>query len=222
VRLLETTALRVGNDTYARTNKSFGLTTIRDRHVTVKGAELRFRFRGKGGIAQVAGVHDRRLARIVARCGSLPGQELFQYLDEHDEPQPIHSEDVNDYLREAAGIEVSAKDFRTWIGTLVAFHALRTRPDPGALAVPPASAVLRSLEKVAAVLGNTPAVSRASYVAPAVMDSFLDGSLPAGPEREGGRTERSVIVFGRREELALVRFLEQADAAQGRQASHGT
>jgi DNA topoisomerase I len=213
VRLLETTALRIGNDAYAQANGSFGLTTLRDRHVTVNGTELRFRFRGKGGVTQVVGVHDRRLARIVTQCGTLPGQELFQYLDEADEPQPIDSEDVNEYLRQAAAAEVSAKDFRTWIGTLVAFHDLRTRPDRAAPGVRPASVVLRSLETVAAVLGNTPTVSRQSYVAPAVVGSFLDGSLPPGRTRASEATGPTQITFGRREELALVRFLERAEAA---------
>lgn len=210
VRLLETTALRIGNNAYARTNKSFGLTTLRDRHVTVTGTELRFRFRGKGGRIQAVGTHDRRIARIVARCGTLPGQELFQYLDQRDAPRPIESSDVNAYLREAAGTEVTAKDFRTWLGTLVAFHELRTRPDRATPGVTPRATVTRSLEIVAEVLANTPAVSRQSYVAPLVIESYLDGSLPPGRTRVSVSLGQSPASFGRREELVLVRFLERA------------
>jgi DNA topoisomerase-1 len=210
VRLLETTALRIGNDAYARTNKSFGLTTLHNRHVTVTGTALRFRFRGKGGKIQVVGVHDRRLARIVARCGSLPGQELFQYLDEHDDPRAIESADVNAYLRDTAGIEVTAKDFRTWIGTLVAFQELRALPDRAAAGARPSAMIMRSLEAVAAVLGNTPAVSRQSYVAPVIVESYLEGSLPPGRTRVADLPEQAPFTFGRREELALVRFLERA------------
>lgn len=210
VRLLETTALRVGNAAYAQSNKSFGLTTLQNRHVTVTGAALRFRFRGKGGKVQVVGVHDRRLARIVARCGSLPGQELFQYLDDHDDPRAIESADVNAYLRDAAGIEVTAKDFRTWIGTLVAFRELRARPDRAASGVRPSATIMRSLEAVAAVLGNTPAVSRESYVAPVIVESYLEGSLPSGRTRVVDPPEQGSFTFARREELALVRFLERA------------
>jgi DNA topoisomerase I len=210
VALLEETALRIGNDAYARANRSFGLTTLRNRHVTVNGTALRFRFRGKGGKIQVVGVPDRRLARIVARCGTLPGQDLFQYLDEHDDPRPIESADVNAYLQDAAGIEVTAKDFRTWIGTLVAFHELRARPDRASAGVRSSAIVMRSLEMVAAVLGNTPAVSRHSYVAPAIVESYLDGSLPPGRTRASHPPEEVPFTFGRREELALVRFLERA------------
>jgi len=125
VELLEVTNLRIGNDEYARTNRSFGLTTLRNRHATVAGTSLRFRFRGKGGRIHEVGVRDRRLARIVTACQDLPGQELFQYLDEQGEPLPIGSTDVNEYLRIAARGEISAKDFRTWAGTLLAFRALR-------------------------------------------------------------------------------------------------
>lgn len=212
VRLLETTAIRIGNDAYARTNRSFGLTTLRNRHVTVTETALRFRFRGKGGKLQVVGVQDRRLARIVARCGALPGQDLFQYLDGHGDPRPIESADVNAYLQHAAGIEVTAKDFRTWIGTMVAFHELRTRPNRAALGVRPSATVLRSLETVAAVLGNTPAVSRQSYVAPAIVESYLDGSLPPGHTRVADLPDPAPFTFGRREELALVRVLERAES----------
>ena len=209
VRLLETTSMRIGSEAYARVNGSFGLTTLRNRHVTVSGDALRFRFRGKGGTVHEVGVRDRRLARIVARCEALPGQELFQYLDEHGEPRSIESADVNAYLQHAAGIPITAKDFRTWTGTLIAFHELRSRPAPLAAGVRPRTVVTLSAEAVAEVLGNTPAVSRQSYIAPLVVQAYLAGSLPPGRVRRvdpGTPTGRAV---GRREELALVHFLER-------------
>ena len=162
VWLLETTSMRIGGEEYVRANGSFGLTTLRNRHVTVSGAALRFRFRAKGGRVHEVGVHDRRLARIVARCEALPGQELFQYLDEDGDPRPIDSSDVNAYLQHAAGIPITAKDFRTWTGTLLAFRELRSRPAPARGGVRPRTVVRQSAETVADVLGNTSAVSRQS------------------------------------------------------------
>jgi DNA topoisomerase-1 len=179
VDLLEVTNLRIGNDEYARTNRSFGLTTLRNRHAIVAGSSLRVRFRGKGGRLHEVGVRDRRLARIVSACQDLPGQELFQYLDEHGEPLPIGSTDVNEYLRIAARAEVSAKDFRTWAGTLLAFRALRSSVEP---AGPEArGSVGRATELVAEALGNTPAVSRQSYFGAIGRDGLgLDDSLGHG------------------------------------------
>lgn len=208
VRLLETTYLRIGNEEYARANRSFGLTTLRSRHVTVAGAGLRFRFRGKGGKVHTVGVRDRRLARIVARCQELPGQELFQYLDEDGEPRSIESEDVNEYLRDAAGIEVTAKDFRTWAGTLMAFRALRSSRGSSRSAT--RAALKSSIEQVAGALGNTPAVSRASYIAPAVIEAHLAGELPPGV---GGAQDAAGLAGppSRREEMLLVRLLEDLE-----------
>jgi DNA topoisomerase-1 len=183
VALLETTALRVGSDEYARANRSCGLTTLRNRHVTVIGPELRFRFRGKGGAMQVVDLHGARVARSVTRCGALPGQELFQYVDERGDPRPIESADVNAYLRDAAGIDVTAKDFRTWIGTLLAFHELRAGSEPGAVGNRQIAVLKRSLERVARTLGNTPAVSRERYVAPSIVDAYLDGFTAGGSPR---------------------------------------
>jgi DNA topoisomerase I len=221
VALLETTALRVGSDEYARANRSFGLTTLRNRHVTVTGTELRFRFRGKGGAIQVVGLHDARLARTVTRCGALPGQELFQYVDERGDPRPIESADVNAYLRDSAGIEVTAKDFRTWIGTLLAFHELRAGSEPGAVGSRQRAILKRSLERVATTLGNTPAVSRESYIAPAIIDAYMEGSLPAG-RGVAHPPGQAPLALGRREELALVRFLEQAESAMTKTARRPT
>ena len=212
VWLLETTSMRIGSEAYARVNGSFGLTTLRNRHVTVSGTALRFRFRGKGGTVHEVGVRDRRLARIVARCEALPGQELFQYLDEDGEPRSIESADVNAYLQDAAGIPITAKDFRTWTGTLIAFHELRVRPGPHAAVARPRATVVRAAEAVAEVLGNTPAVSRQSYIAPLVVEAYLAGTLPRGRSRRVGPIE-AARGFGRREELALVRFLERGSPA---------
>jgi DNA topoisomerase-1 len=209
VRLLETTYLRIGNEEYARTNRSFGLTTLRSRHVTVSGAGLRFRFRGKGGKVHTVGVRDRRLARIVARCRDLPGQELFQYLDEDGEPHSIESEDVNAYLRDAAGIDVTAKDFRTWAGTLMAFRALRSTRRTSRSAI--RAALKDSTEQVAEALGNTPAVSRASYIAPAVIDAHMAGDLPRGIGRTPDVAAATRPPNGRREEMLLVRLLEDPE-----------
>jgi DNA topoisomerase-1 len=216
VRLLETTAFRVGNREYARTNRSFGLTTLHTRHVTVEGAELRFRFRGKSGHVHEVGLRDGRLARIVTRCQELPGQELFQYLDASDKPQTVESTDVNDYLRQAAGIDITAKDFRTWIGTLLAFSALRSASEPETPGTK--GTVTRSAEAVAEALGNTPAVARGSYIAPAVIDAYLAGSLPPGratsaPSPASVRGPESI---SRRDELALIRLLEAAERTRHR------
>ena len=205
--------MRVGSEAYARANGSFGLTTLRHRHVTVSGDALRFRFRGKGGKVHEVGVHDRRLARIVARCEALPGQELFQYLGDDGEPRSIESADVNGYLHEAAGFPITAKDFRTWTGTLIAFQALRSQPGPHAAVGRPRATVVRAAQAVAEVLGNTPAVSRQSYIAPLVVEGYLAGALPRGRSRRVEPGEQATRVMGRRDELRLVHFLERGSPA---------
>jgi DNA topoisomerase-1 len=205
--------MRVGSLAYARANGSFGLTTLRNRHVTVSGDALRFRFRGKSGRLHEVGVRDRRLARIVARCEALPGQDLFEYLDEDGDPRTIESADVNGYLQHAAGIPITAKDFRTWIGTLIAFQALRSQPGPQAAAGRPRATVVRAAEAVAEILGNTPAVSRESYIAPVVVEAYLAGTLPRGRSRRVEPGEQATRPVGRREELALVHFLERGSPA---------
>jgi DNA topoisomerase I len=175
VRLLELTLIRVGNDEYARLNKSFGLTTLRDRHATIEGARVRFRFRGKSGQMHEVGLRDRRLARVIRRCQELPGQELFQYVDEEGEVRDVTSDDVNAYLREAAG-PFTAKDFRTWAGTVLAYRALRAlQPADGEAG--DRRAVVEAVRQTADRLGNTPAVARGSYVHPAVLEAYMDGSL---------------------------------------------
>jgi DNA topoisomerase-1 len=174
VRLLETTLIRVGNEEYAKANRSFGLTTMRDRHVQVEGTTLRFEFRGKSGVRQSVGLHDRRVARIVARCRDLPGYELFQYIDETGRHQTIDSADVNEYLRSISGEDFTAKDFRTWAGTVLAALALREFESFDSQAQAKKN-VVRAIQNVAKRLGNTPSVCRKCYVHPAVIDAYLEG-----------------------------------------------
>jgi DNA topoisomerase-1 len=174
VRLLEATLIRVGNEEYARENGSYGLTTMRNRHVDVDGATVEFHFKGKGGIKHRIDVHDRKLASIVRRLRDLPGQDLFQYVDEDGELQDVDSEDVNQYLREIAGEDFTAKDFRTWAGTLLAAQALQAfeAVDDEAQA---RKNVVRAIETVAERLGNTPAVCRKCYVHPEIINAYLEG-----------------------------------------------
>lgn len=178
VRLLETTFIRVGNEEYARKNDSFGLTTLRDQHAAINGSTLELHFRGKSGVEHHVRLRDRRLARIVQQCQHLPGQELFQYVDENGERRTVGSNDVNDYLREISGQDFTAKDFRTWAGTVLAFHALRKRAqcptDREAK-----KHVVEVIKDVAGRLGNTPAVCRKCYVHPAVLETYLDGTTRA-------------------------------------------
>ena len=174
VRLLETTFMRVGNDEYARTNESYGLTTLQDHHVDVKGARLSFTFRGKAGKRHAIVLNDRRLARLVRRCRDLPGQDLFQYMSDDGTPQPITSADVNAYLREISGNDFTAKDFRTWAGTMLAASRLPLGKGDEESASPSLIAVIK---EVAEHLGNTPTVCRKCYVHPAVLSAFEDDDV---------------------------------------------
>ena len=234
VRLLELTLVRVGNDEYARLNRSFGLTTLRDRHATVRGASLRFRFRAKSGQQREVALRDRSLARLVSRCQDLPGQELFQYVGEDGEPHAIASQDVNDYLREASGADVTAKMFRTWAATVLAYRAL------GELAaeidteggVPAAKGgtgrdgkptlvarrqIVAAMRSVAERLGNTPTVVRQSYVHPAIVDTYLEGRLGEGlrPVAPGTGEMRAPTPA---DERAVIRLLERRRASPGRRS----
>jgi DNA topoisomerase-1 len=175
VRLLELTLIRVGNDEYARLNKSFGLTTLRNRHAEVDGTEVTFRFRGKSGQRREVGLRDRRLAAVVRRCRDLPGQELFQYVGEDGEPHDVASDDVNGYLAEIAP-NVTAKDFRTWAGTVLAYRALRALGE-GSSDREKQRNVAAAIRETAENLGNTAAVARQAYVHPAVVDAYLDGRI---------------------------------------------
>ena len=176
LRLLEKTLIRVGNEEYARANRSYGLTTLTDRHVKVEGPHIAFRFRGKSGKEHAFGIRDRDLARIVKRCQELPGQELFQYLDAGGHRRALGSGDVNRYLRGLSGRDFTAKDFRTWAGTVRAAFALAALPPPASQRQGQA-AVKEAIGEVARRLGNTPAICRKSYVHPAVVESYLEGGL---------------------------------------------
>jgi DNA topoisomerase I len=175
VRLLELTLIRVGNDEYARLNRSFGLTTLQDRHAAVDGSEIRFRFRGKSGKQQEVGLRDRRLAAVVRRCRDLPGRELFQYVDADGETRDVASDDVNAYLG-AVAPGFTAKDFRTWAGTVLAYRALRAL-GKGATDREKQRNVAEAIQAAADNLGNTAAVARQAYVHPAVVDAYLDGRI---------------------------------------------
>jgi DNA topoisomerase-1 len=203
VRLLESTCIRVGNDEYAKSNRSFGLTTLQDRHVEISGSNLRFEFRGKSGKVHKVDLNDRRLARIVQRCQALPGEDLFQYVDDDGVRQTVGSGDVNDYIREISGQEFTAKDFRTWNGTLLAVAALK---EVGAWTSQrqAKSHVLRAIDRVAEQLNNTRAVCRKYYVHPAVFESYLAGTML---ERLQNGTKASVKSDLEAEEQAVVRLL---------------
>jgi DNA topoisomerase-1 len=173
VRLLEATLIRVGNEEYARENRSFGLTTLRNRHLKVNGSALRFNFRGKSGKEHDISLRDRRLAGLLRRLQELPGQELFQYLDEDGARHTIDSDDVNAYLREISGQEFSAKDFRTWAGTVLCAVALREL-DACTSESEAKRNVTSVVKTVSRQLGNTPAVCRACYIHPAVLDAYFE------------------------------------------------
>jgi DNA topoisomerase-1 len=197
VSIIDRTLIRVGNEEYARTNGSFGATTLRGEHATVAHGEVELSFRGKSGKEHVCSVHDPRLARVVRRCQDLPGEQLFGYLDELGEPHAIDSGDVNDYLREIAGEDITVKDFRTWGGSVLC-HQLLLDAGPAETVTEARSMVVSTIKLVASRLGNTPAVCRASYVHPVVIESYLDGSLDDGDDGEVDglrREERQLLAF---------------------------
>jgi DNA topoisomerase-1 len=194
VRLLETTFARIGNEEYARQNNSFGLTTLRNRHVDVNGSTVRFLFKGKGGVDVAVGLTDRRVARVIKRCEDLPGQRLFQYLDQDGERRTVTSDDVNQYLRDVAGDEYTAKDFRTWAGTVLAACALREAARFESTTEARRN-VIAAIDSVARKLGHTRAVCRRSYVHPAVIDVYMDGGYSTVAARTD---ERMVMALLRR------------------------
>jgi len=208
VRLLETTRIRVGNEEYAQTNRSFGLTTMRDRHVDISGSRLRFKFRGKSGVKHDIELSDRRLAKIVKRCQDIPGQELFQYLDDDGQHQPIDSDDINSYLREITGLDFTAKDFRTWSGTVLAALELY---DLGSFdsQTQGKKNVTQAIKDVAKQLGNRPATCRKYYVHPAIIDAYLDGSLFQTMETAITQKIADSPLALRPEEQAVLKLLEQ-------------
>jgi DNA topoisomerase-1 len=208
VRLLEITLIRVGNQEYARENRSYGLTTMRDRHVDVDGAELVFEYRGKSGRQHRISLRDRRLARIVRSCQEIPGQHLFQYIDENGERQEVDSADVNAYLQEITGQPFTAKDFRTWAGTVLASLALGEFESFDSEAAAKRN-VTRAIEQVAAQLGNTVAVCRKSYIHPEILDCYLDGTLLELVKGRVETTLREDLAGLRSEEAAVLALLQQ-------------
>ena len=211
VRLLEATLVRVGNEEYARDNGSYGLTTLRDQHAKFTPTSVRLAFKGKHGIAADVTVRDRRLRRIVKRCQDLPGQVLFQYVDDDGEPRPITSTDVNEYLRSVTGMAITAKDFRTWMGTLLATAAFAALPAPANEKVA-RSGVVRVCETVADHLGNTPTVCRTSYVHPSVVEWYRDGTLSERWRELPARGSTRLV----EEERKLLALLAPARGRRGR------
>jgi DNA topoisomerase-1 len=209
VRLLETTFIRVGNQEYAKENHSYGLTTLRNKHVDVEGSTVHFKFKGKSGRVHQIDLEDRRLARIVKHCLDLPGYELFQYLDNEGQPHSIDASDVNEYLHEITGQPFTAKDFRTWAGSLLACGALRelNRFESASQAK---KNLVQAIKQVAAQLGNTPAVCRKCYVHPGVITSYLDGNMAKSFEKQVEREIAKSPHALRQEELDLLQLLEHA------------
>jgi DNA topoisomerase I len=208
VTLLENTLIRVGNDEYAKQNKSYGLTTLRDRHVKIDGQELRFEFKGKSGKTWKLKVKDRRIAKLVKACQDIPGQHLFQYYDENGERQPVTSADVNAYLKEATGQDITAKDFRTWAGTVLAAMTLKEFElvDQQARTK---KTIKAAVERVATRLGNTPTICRKCYVHPEVFSAYLDGSLLESIEDEVDAELRDNLEKLKPEEAALLVLLQR-------------
>jgi DNA topoisomerase-1 len=214
VRLLEKTHIRVGNDEYARQNRSYGLTTLKRRHVAVRGDTLKFEFRGKSGVPHSVKITDRRIARIVQRCIELPGADLFQYLNGDGRRESVTSGDLNDYLREITGLDATAKDFRTWAGTMLAARALR-EVGPAASERDARRNVNKALDQVARRLGNTRAVCRKYYVHPALISAYMGGIIPPPPPElpPGGPIKRERLSAAlRREEVVVLQFLQNHQA----------
>ena len=212
VWLLERTLIRVGTQEYAKANKSYGLTTLRRKHVRIDGPKMRFEFRGKSGVAHAVSVTDRRIARIVQRCAELPGYELFQYVDDAGQRQVVQAEDVNAYLREAAGREVTAKDFRTWAGTMQAAAALRELgPAPSKKAAE--KNIKAAVDRTAAMLGNTRSVCRKYYIHPALLEAYLEGSVLPKQEDSAWRERKHSGPTLRHHEHEVLAFLKARLAA---------
>jgi DNA topoisomerase-1 len=207
VWLLETTLIRIGSDEYRKANKSFGLTTLRRRHVAVVGSELRFEFRGKSGIQHAVSVTDRRIARIVQRCQELRGEELFKYLDDEGKRQEVDAEDVNAYLQEVTGRDITAKDFRTWAGTMLAAEALRAM-GPAKTKREADRNIVAAVDMTAKRLGNTRSVCRKYYIHPALIEAYLEGSvLPPMPERRWNKRKSKGPTL-RQHEMDVLAFLK--------------
>jgi DNA topoisomerase-1 len=198
-RLLERTLIRVGNEEYARSNKSYGLTTLRNHHVAVNGTDVHFRFRGKSGVVHDITVHDPRVAQTLRRCLHIPGKELFQYLDEQGQARPLQSADVNAYIQEISGADFTAKDYRTWVGSVLALSELSRLPFETEREA--RSNIVKAIKAVAARMGNTPAICRKSYIHPGLLEAYAAGTLRCPAVR------RSPSL--REEEAAFLRFLRR-------------
>jgi DNA topoisomerase-1 len=207
IELMQRTCMRVGNDCYAELNGSYGLTTLRDRHAKIRGSEVEFHFKGKSGKLHHVRLDDARLAHIVRRCRDAPGQRLFQYADGDGNFHAVTSGDVNEYLRQVTGEPFSAKDFRTWSGTLLAVHALAAC-EPGSSLAATRRTIKRALEGVSAELGNTIAICRKSYVHPAVIDQYTSGELAASFRRATLSARRRPVRGLRQPESVALRWLE--------------
>ena len=211
VHLLETTMIRVGNRKYARTNHSFGLTTLEPRHVQARGSDLKFHFKGKSGKTWRLGIHDRRVARVLRACHELPGQHLFQYPDGAGAVHAITSDDVNAWLREATGRDITAKDFRTWAGTVLAAEALHLTDRP-ATDREVKRRLVAVIREVSTRLGNTPAICRKGYIHPHVQSDWLAGGLDLGPHWPLENGEPPAPAALRPAEVAVLAFLEAREA----------
>jgi DNA topoisomerase I len=207
VWLLETTLIRIGSDEYAKANKSFGLTTLRRRHVAVVGHELRFEFRGKSGIQHAVAVTDRRIARIVQRCQALRGEELFKYLDDEGKRQTVQAEDVNAYLQDITGRDVTAKDFRTWAGTMLVAEALR-KMGPAETKREAERNIVAAVDVTAKRLGNTRSVCRKYYIHPALIEAYLEGSVLPREEKSPWRERKPAGPTLRHHEAEVLAFLK--------------
>lgn len=208
IRLLELSSIRIGNEEYADQNKSYGLTTFQDRHVRVNGARVQFHFRGKGGKRHVIDVNHPRLSRIVKQCQDLPGQDLFQYVDEDETRHDVTSGDVNDYLRTVSGHDFTAKDFRTWTGTVLAALALSEFKEIDSQASAKKN-IVRAIERVAERLGNTPSICKKCYVHPVILETYLDGSLAQALRERAAREMRQSLRRLRPEEAAVLALLQE-------------
>jgi DNA topoisomerase-1 len=208
IKILETGLIRVGNEEYARSNKSFGITTLKDRHARVNGSTIHFQFRGKSGKDHALKINDKRLARIVANCQAIPGQELFQYIDDAGMARDVTSSDVNEYIKEITQTGFTAKDFRTWRGTVLAATTLACRAEFKTKKEAKKN-LLDAITSVAQHLGNTPAICRKCYIHPYIINSYLEGSLALG------KAAASPMVRGLNEsEVAVLSFLEKRIAAE--------
>ena len=220
VWLLETTLIRVGSDEYRKANKSFGLTTLRRRHVAVVGSEMRFEFRGKSGVQHAVSVADKRIARIVQRCQELRGEELFKYIDDEGKRQTVDAEDVNAYLQGITGQDITAKDFRTWAGTMLVAETLRAI-GPAATKREAEKNIVAAVDVTAKRLGNTRSVCRKYYIHPALIEAYLEGSvLPPLPEKKWSARKKGGPVL-RQHEMDVLAFLKARLKSKAKAANPG-